>query len=368
MQGLQSNVHYKYNQQSNIIYFTNGSQIFLRDLFAYPADPNFDELGSLEITDAFIDEINQCTEKAKNIVKSRIRYKLDENNLIPKLLGTCNPSKGWIYQNYYKPSKENTLSKDKQFIQALVTDNPDISQHYRSNLLSLDEASKQRLLYGNWEYDNDLSILINYDKIIDCFTNTHVPHGEKKITADIARLGGDRIVQIVWSGFRAKVTAWSRETLDRTGIKLEMARNEHGIGKSDVLVDEDGVGGGIVDFKGYKGFVNGSRPIVPPNAKKDGKGNPIPENYTNLKSQCSFKMADRINKGEVYIDCDDIEIRQLIIQEMEQVKQYNMDKDGKKSVVPKDIVKQIINRSPDFWDAIMMREWFELSPKRIFAG
>ena len=63
---------YTYNSQSNIIYWNNGSEIILKDLFLYPSDPNFDSLGSLEITGAFIDECNQITYKAWQIVKSRI--------------------------------------------------------------------------------------------------------------------------------------------------------------------------------------------------------------------------------------------------------------------------------------------------------
>ena len=64
--------------------------------------------------------------------------------------------------------------------------------------------------------------------------------------------------------------------------------------------------------------------------------------------------------------CED-EIKQLIIEEMEQVKQKKMDSDMKKGLLPKDKVKEILGRSPDFWDAIMMREYFELKPARVFA-
>ena len=52
---------------------------------------------------------------------------------------------------------------------------------------------------------------------------------------------------------------------------------------------------------------------------------------------------------------------------MEQVKQYNMDKDGRRAVIPKDKVKETIGRSPDFSDALMMRMWFEYNPKQVFA-
>ena len=95
--GLRANEHYQFNAQSNVITFYNGSEIILKDLFSYPSDPSFDSLGSLEITDAFIDECSQVSKKAVDIVRSRIRYKLREFDLSPKTLLTCNPSKGWLY-------------------------------------------------------------------------------------------------------------------------------------------------------------------------------------------------------------------------------------------------------------------------------
>jgi phage I-like protein len=40
-----------------------------------------------------------------------------------------------------------------------------------------------------------------------------------------------------------------------------------------------------------------------------------------------------------------------------------MDKDGKKQIMPKDKVKEVIGRSPDFSDTLMMRMYFEYAPK-----
>ena len=94
---------------------------------------------------AAIDECNQVTEKAKNIVSSRIRYKLDEYNLIPKLILTCNPSKNWVYTEFYKKHQEGKLPKYRKFIQALVDDNQNISRHYKEQLNKLDELSKRKL-------------------------------------------------------------------------------------------------------------------------------------------------------------------------------------------------------------------------------
>lgn len=67
---------YKYDSQKNIIKWNNGSVILLKDLFLYPSDPEFDSLGSLEVTFNFIDECNQVTLKAWQVSKSRLRYRL----------------------------------------------------------------------------------------------------------------------------------------------------------------------------------------------------------------------------------------------------------------------------------------------------
>lgn len=353
-QGLKADVHFKLNQQDSTITFPKGSQIIMADLFAYPSDPDFDSLGSLEISGAFIDEAPQITEKAKNIVKSRIRYKLDEFGLIPKLLMTGNPSKNWAYREFYKPSREGVLRSDRQFVRALPGDNPHLPKSYLESLMGLDKNSRERLLFGNWEYDDDPSALIDYEKILNCFSNDFDSlKGERYITTDIARLGSDKIVIGEWEGWRVKLQWYSKQRLTETYKEIEELRKDKSIPLSNVLADEDGVGGGIVDFTGCRGFVNNSRPLINPLTGED-------ENYGNLKDQCTFKMAERINRGGLFIDCEDINMKEMIVEEMEAVKQWHMDKDGKKKVMPKEEVKKIIGRSPDFWDTLMMREWFEL--------
>lgn len=152
-------VKYKYIENKGI--YLGDSEILLMDLSYYPSDPEFSELGSLEITGAFVDEVNQITEKAKDILKSRIRYKLDENGLTPKILLTCNPSRNWVYDKFYLPFTENNLPPYRMYLQSLVADNNKISRHYRENLMNLDEMSRERLLHGNWDY-LDISNLWSY--------------------------------------------------------------------------------------------------------------------------------------------------------------------------------------------------------------
>ena len=351
MLGLQSGKHYSYNAQSGNIQ-VGESEIILKDLFHYPSDPNYDSLGSLEITGAFIDECNQLNVKAKEVLKSRIRYKLDEYGLIPKMLLTCNPAKNWVYTDFYKPSKDNTLQEDRKFVQALATDNPYISKHYIDNLRTLDKNSQERLLYGNWEYDDDPSKLIEYNSIVDMFTNEFVDKGKKYITADIARFGRDTSTIILWEGLRAtKISVIPKNSIDGISQVISNIARSNSIPRSAIVVDEDGVGGGVVDFLKCKGFVNGSRAI-----KESGKDT----NFANLKSQCYFKLAEYVNCSKIFVSCNQ-DVKELLIEELEVVKAKDIDKDNKLAVEGKDKVKDLLGRSPDISDALMMRMYFEIN-------
>ena len=365
LQGLTKNVHYKITsshdtENPNCIVFYNESLIYLRDLFLYPSDDEFDDLGSLEITDAFIDECNQVVEKAKGIVKSRIRFKLDENNLTPKILLTCNPAKNWTYKQFYKPNQKNELPKFRKFIQSLLLDNPHISRHYRENLLTLNKNSMERLLNGNWEYDDDPATLIDADAIYDYFSPKHVVRGDKKyMTIDVARKGKDKTIFRVWEGFLCtKRIEMKISKINEIVDKANLLRSQYNIPLSQIIADEDGVGGGVVDYLKCKGFVNNSTP----KEETLESGEKIKPNYENLKTQCTFLMAKRIQSREAGELCDNIQVKDLVSEEMEQVKQKDIDKDGKIKILPKDKVKELIGRSPDDWDSIMMREWFELNP------
>ena len=344
-------IEYNFNAQSNTIFFNNGSEIILKDLFLYPSDPEFDSLGSLEVTGAFIDECNQLTFKAWQVVKSRIRYKLDEYDLIPKLLGTCNPAKNWVYNTFYKANKENVILNYRKFIQALPTDNSHLPTSYLESLLQLDKNSRERLYYGNWEFDDDPSTLIDKDAIFDYFNPSNITPGETSyLTIDVARLGKDSTVYRIWKGWLCvKVIEVKKNTIVEAFQQARKLQSEFNIPNSRTIADEDGVGGGLVDMLKCVGFVNNSKALNN-------------ENYENLKSQCSISMSKKIQLREVGEIGTETTIKDLVSEEMEQVKLKNYDKDTRLGIISKDIIKSHIGRSPDHWDSIMMRYYFELKP------
>ena len=382
--GLQSDVHYKYNSKKNIIQFAKdygGSVILLKDLFAYPSDPEFDSLGSLEITGAFVDEAAQITSKAREIIRSRIRYKLDcfcpfcgrerevdldmetkkwtcecgaiTSGLLPKMLMTCNPTKGWLYSQFYEPSKNRRLDQGKKFIQATSRDNTFIQSSYLQNLQNLTGSNRERLLDGNWEYDTETWSLISFDAIQSVFHNTHIRgSGDRIITADIARQGRDKTVIGVWYGLRLEhIYTMEKNSIPEAVSLIKSVMVRHGVFTHNVWIDQDGVGGGVLDYiDGANGIVNNSPPIFVDGDK---------ENFGNLKSQLGYWLSEYVNARRIYI-CPD-ENRDTIVQELEWLRRKNADNDMKYYTLPKSEIKENLGRSPDFLDMITFRMLPELS-------
>ena len=366
MLGLQHSRDYTYNSFDGVIKFSNGSDEYLKDLFKYPSDPDFVNLGSTEYTDGFIDEMGEITEQAYNIMKSRIRFKLDENDLIPKIFMGSNPCKTFIYREFYQKWKNGNLESYKAYIPALVYDNPFISDHYIDNLNRLDSVNKARLLDGNWEYDADDSYLINYDAIIDLFHADYNFQSEDRfyLSCDPARFGKDRAIIILWQGWYIKgIWCYPKSDIKMLRLKIEAISKKYSVPRSHIVIDSDGVGGGLVDeLEGCKGFVNGGSPIIDNTEKVEKLNKEYHYNFQNLKTQCAFVLADKINNRQIgcfpgMLD----ELKTDMIEELQQLKRRDIDKDEQKvKLVSKDDIKSNIGRSPDIMDSMIMRGFFEL--------
>lgn len=344
--GLIANKHYQFNAQSNVITFSNGSEIILKDLFAYPSDPAFDSLGSLEITDAFIDECSQVSKKAVDIVRSRIRFRLTQNNLAPKILLTCNPSKGWLYNEFFAPFRSGQLPEHLVFIQSRVIDNPHLPATYAETLARLPEVDRKRLLEGDWDYDETLDSLFTTDDLLRCFRNPETT-GELFITADVARLGKDRTVIALWRGLSlVQIVELRKKKIDETANVIRELANYNKVKLSNVIADADGLGAGLVDVLKCREFRNGSRATKP-------------ERFVNLKAECFFKLAELIELNRLTFPQAH---RDTIVKELDMIRRKNPDGDGKLAVTGKEEIQRTHGMSPDYADAIAMRMFFELFP------
>lgn len=314
--------------------------------FKTAKDP--DNLYGEDVHACVFDEFTRAKEEAWFALRSTLTATRAKCKLIGNYKGNANwghqlskkaqtdPSYEYFKITAWDAVKEGIL--DKEEVQQAQRDLP----HFMFKALYLAEG------------DLDRARLINDDAINDFFTSEHVHKGTLYISADIATYGSDRMVILVWSGFRIidfYVNDMSTEP-DEIERKLRAFSKIYGIPKSRIVYDADGAG---VFLKGY---LKGARPFHNNGRSIDEKGEKM--DYLNLKSQCYFKMAKRMNAGGYYVEANMDRYKEDIMEELEMVKNRSLDTDNKLAVLRKDEIKEFIRRSPDFSDAIMMREYFEL--------
>lgn len=344
-----------------------GSEIILKNCTYEPSDPEMADFGSLEIVRAYLDQTEQIDSKVVAKVQERIgsHKATSYHGLIGKQLDVFNPSKNHVHTKYWIPYRNNNESDTRKLVRSLPTDNPSESaklwveekkKAYCNGDMS--ETDYQKQVLGNFDYDDDPNSLCSFDAIEAIFTNDHVQGGTKYITADIARLGSDKAVVKVWSGWKVidykvyelSLTTEIQEAINAFRVKYQIPRRH-------AIADQDGLGAGVVDNCGIVGFVNNARPFP----EETGENYEKPE-YKNLKSQCAYYLAKKINDSQLYIECEvENSVKEAITQELGQLKSYNTDKDGKVQILPKEKVKDNIGRSPDFMDTLLMRSYFDVA-------
>ena len=370
--GLTNGYHYTATMSTDVITFANGSLIDFIDLKAKPSDPDYEYLGGYEWTDGVFEEMAQLPERGVSIARSRIRWRNDEYGLPRSSLATINPTKGWAYRTWYKPWKAGTLDKNKAFVQAFVHDNPDatFAKNYAESLEQMDYADRLRLLEGKWEFDDDIYALCKHDSIEMLFDNWFLPGGEKWVTVDVALHGSDSMVLGVWDGWKLTRVVQCPDLSPKVAEALiRKVCAEENLETNRVIVDSSGVGAWLPDYlQGAVPFVAGSSPVEVRTPR-----NGIKQQYQNLRSQCGFLLAEKINDCEVYVS-DNFQqfhpkdgtfsparaCRDMMVQDLEQLRRAETEDFTKLALAKKSVMKAQLGRSPDFQDMLMMRVLPEL--------
>lgn len=388
--GIKEGVDFTYNdQRSEITWIDGGGKIILKDLFLYPKDPDFDNLGSMEINAYAIDEGNQVAAKAQEVLETRCRYDLkawcdvcgaktmpneeeikkgaktakvlewneaDEPELFecgscgahteglsPKGLITCNPAKNWVFINFYKALKRGILESYRRFIPATSEDNPSLPKSYIKTLDRLTGAMRLRLRLGSWEHSDPLAIF-DPDRVSEMF------HREKEVTdprhfmsVDPSGVGKDD-AEIVVCNAQMIIVEWItlEGKLYQHDIEAEMNRliAKYNIDAYDIAIDVDGVGHGLASTYEYAHHIyNAGSPL-------------FGEKFENIKTQLYFRLADLINDGAFTVNCWTQELEDKLSEELGVIQQIDIDKDGVKRMTKKIDIKAALKRSPNKSDAL----------------
>lgn len=370
---LTKDVHYTYNGQLRVYTFDNESQIFLIDMASRPSDPWFTRFGGYELTGAAVDESVEVEKKAIEILFTRLGRRMNhEYGLTAKLLETFNPAKNHVFKRYWLPYKEGRLPDDYKFVRALPKDNPSPEvEAYITNILKVaSDVTIQRLIHGNFDFEDDPTVLMDYAARLDLFSNYHISGSvgpeNRFITADIAVHGSDSFVIMVWYGWRIveikKIPkSGGREIIDT----LKDLMKKHKIRSSNLAYDRDGVGAFIGGRGGYipgaVGFVNNAKPIKRNEKDEDEKDQ---YQYENLKAQCGYLIAKKVNAREIYVGVEmSADEETKFIEHVGQIRRGSITEERKLTLKRKKDIIQDIGESPDYGDAFLMRYIFELRPK-----
>jgi len=361
-----SKIMYKFNGQDNIITFYNGSRIIFVSTEYQPSDPMYQRFGSMQNTWGWIEEGGeQCQEAYSNLVLSIGRCKNKEYNISAyKLLITANPQKGWMYDNFFK-----NITSDRRYIPAGATENYFLPKEYLDTLNKItDKIQRQRLLLGDWDYDDSEDALINSLKIRDLFTNSFVESGDMYISCDIA-ITNDRFVIVVWSGLRIvdifvtrNIGAVQKEFENGVEVtkvnyqnltdKINYYAQLYHVPRSNICYDADGIGHNIQRLLG------GATALHTGMESTTGE-------YFNLRSELYFRLSELINNNKIYISADISDhLKDDIITELSYVKRASLVGE-KLRIKPKSEIKKIINKSPDISDAIVYGLFLYILRKKI---
>lgn len=169
------------------------------------------------------------------------------------------------------------------------------------------------------------------------------------VGADIARMGGDRIVFWMRKGLKTIKTA--SYTKKRTTETCDLLEEFVGFAKDlEIRIDDTGVGGGVTDDMMNRGYKN----VL---AVNFGAKAIDTDKYPNWISEAWFNMAEVIKEAELPMNAD-------LLMELT-TRQWKMDNKGKRRVEGKDEYKKRGFRSPDLADAAIICYAREVEDRRI---
>jgi hypothetical protein len=105
----------------------------------------------------------------------------------------------------------------------------------------------KRLYLGDWNYEQEEDSLFDFDNISSSIFRTPPnPNDKKFMSVDVARFGSDRSVAVIWVGnVITEVLVYSKLSTTELSEEIKGLIQKYGVHPSNIVVDSDGVGGGV---------------------------------------------------------------------------------------------------------------------------
>lgn len=238
-----------------------------------------------------------------------------------------------------------TLSENK----VLVTKDPG----YKGNLLAQDRAHGSRLLRGCWYEPDDGDVLFRNRDLVWMLANRVEGDQTWYLTADIAMDGCDLFRVAIWYGWHCvRIESYPKADGEFIWRKLAALAAEYGIEGRHIAFDAQGVGNFLTGF--FTSSVD-FRTQQPPIQIGDVK-----VSFQNLRTQCAYRISERVLRRQITVSVPSSE-HDMLIEEFEAHRKKGENLAGKLCITRKEDAKAALKRSPDYFDVLLMRAFWDLA-------
>ena len=267
----------------------------------------------------------------------------------------------------YGYTKTSFFVKSVTFKKAALNENKALIKNdpgYIANLLNQPPEVRAREFDGNWDIikmGDDLIQAYHLDKV---FQNAQmIGDGVRRATCDVAGTGGDNCVTWLWIGNHvADVYVCRRDPYTTVGL-LRAKLQEWGVLEQNFAYDLNGMGQ----------VLKGAFPRAVPFNNQEAVAEKDKGLYDNKKSQCAYKFAEltqqcdwsiepSLLKRKYKIGKETKTLYDILQLERKCVKQDMSKEDKGWCLIHKEQMKNkaVVGHSPDFFEALFMREIFEI--------
>lgn len=257
--------------------------------------------------------------------------------------------------------------KSVTFIKASIKENKALLRNdpgYVASILNKSPEERAREWDGNWDVINMGNDTIQPYHMERIFTNPQMRGDNiRRASCDVAGTGGDNCVTWLWIGWHVADVYVCRRDPYSTVSLLQSKLREWGVLEQNFTYDLNGMGQ----------VLKGAFPKAVPFNNMEAVNHRDKGLYDNIKSQCAYRFAEKTQQGEWSIEPTLLDrkykvgsntntLRDILQRERKCIKQDMSRMDKGWCLIHKEQMKHksLVGHSPDFFEALFMREVFEL--------
>lgn len=267
--------------------------------------------------------------------------------------------------------KKSFFVNSVTFIKAELEDNKALltkDKGYLAKLHNQDAETRARELDGNWNFMEMGDDMVKMSHMARCFRNDQMLGDHiHRATCDVAFTGGDNCVLYHWIGWHVADIFVCKLDSMQTCQAIQSKLVEWGIAESNFCYDLNGLG------QTFKGFFRHAVPFNNVEAVQPKYKNI----YDNVKSQCAYMLAQKLQQAEISFEpallerkfsgkgYDGKPLKDILQTERKCIRQDMGKQEKGWCLIKKDQMKQLVKHSPDFFEALIMRMYFEISRNSV---